>query len=31
MASSRWFPGEVPDGTPVYILDGKTPVAPLTV
>lgn len=31
MAASRWFPGEVPDGTPVYVLDGKTPVAPFPV
>jgi peptidoglycan hydrolase-like protein with peptidoglycan-binding domain len=28
MAASRWLPGEVPDGTPVYVLDGKTPVSP---
>jgi peptidoglycan hydrolase-like protein with peptidoglycan-binding domain len=31
MAASRWFPREVPDGTPVYVLDGKTPIAPFPV
>lgn len=26
MAAARWFPERVPDGTPVYVLDGKTAV-----
>lgn len=29
MSSATWFPEKVPDGTPVYVLDGKTPIAPL--
>ena len=29
MAAARWFPQLVPDGTPVYVVDGRTPVHPL--
>jgi uncharacterized protein (DUF305 family) len=29
MSSAAWFPTKVPNGTPVYVLDGKTPVTPL--
>lgn len=29
MSSANWFPEKVPNGTPVYVLDGKTPVTPL--
>ncbi len=28
MAAARWFGDRVPDGTPVYVLDGKTKVTP---
>ncbi|MGH9041027.1 MAG: L,D-transpeptidase family protein [Acidimicrobiia bacterium] len=28
MAAAEWFPDHVPDGTPVYVLDGKTPPGP---
>ncbi len=29
MSAAEWFPEKVPKGTPVYVLDGQTPVAPL--
>jgi hypothetical protein len=29
MAAAEWFPTKVPKGTPVYVIDGKTPVGPL--
>jgi uncharacterized protein (DUF305 family) len=29
MSSATWFPEKVPNGTPVYVLDGKTPITPL--
>ncbi|HEX2047323.1 MAG TPA: L,D-transpeptidase family protein, partial [Acidimicrobiales bacterium] len=29
MSAAEWFPDKVPKGTPVYVLDGQTPVAPL--
>ncbi|MGH8900789.1 MAG: DUF305 domain-containing protein [Egibacteraceae bacterium] len=29
MSSATWFPEKVPDGTPVYVVDGKTPITPL--
>ncbi|MGH9038070.1 MAG: L,D-transpeptidase family protein [Acidimicrobiia bacterium] len=28
MASADWFSDQVPDGTPVYVLDGRTPPGP---
>jgi lipoprotein-anchoring transpeptidase ErfK/SrfK len=28
MAAADWFADQVPDGTPVYVLDGKTPPGP---
>ncbi len=28
MKAAEWFPDHVPDGTPVYVLDGKTPPGP---
>jgi lipoprotein-anchoring transpeptidase ErfK/SrfK len=28
MTAAEWFPDYVPDGTPVYVLDGKTPPGP---
>lgn len=30
MYISYWFPQHVANGTPVYVLDGKTPVSPVT-
>lgn len=29
MAAAEWFPAKVPKGTPVYVIDGQTQVAPL--
>ena len=29
MSAAEWFPGKVPKGTPVYVLDGHTPIGPL--
>ena len=29
MSAAEWFPATVPRGTPVYVIDGQTPVAPL--
>jgi lipoprotein-anchoring transpeptidase ErfK/SrfK len=29
MSAAEWFPAKVPKGTPVYVMDGQTPVAPL--
>jgi peptidoglycan hydrolase-like protein with peptidoglycan-binding domain len=29
MAAAEWFHAKVPKGTPVYVIDGKTPVGPL--
>ncbi len=29
MTAAEWFPEKVPKGTPVYVLDGQTPLAPL--
>ena len=29
MSAAEWFPEKVPKGTPVYVIDGQTPVAPL--
>ena len=29
MSAAEWLPGKVPKGTPVYVIDGHTPVAPL--
>ncbi len=29
MSAAEWFPATVPKGTPVYVIDGQTPVAPL--
>ena len=29
MSAAEWFHGKVPKGTPVYVVDGTTPVAPL--
>ena len=28
MTAAEWFPDHVPDGTPVYVLDGSTPPGP---
>jgi lipoprotein-anchoring transpeptidase ErfK/SrfK len=28
MGAADWFPDQVPDGTPVYVLDGTTPAGP---
>ncbi len=28
MGAADWFPDQVPDGTPVYVLDGTTPPGP---
>ncbi len=28
MKAAEWFPDQVPDGTPVYVIDGKTPLGP---
>ncbi|MDQ4133584.1 MAG: L,D-transpeptidase family protein [Actinomycetota bacterium] len=30
MAAAEWFPTKVPKGTPVYVIDGQTPVGPLS-
>ena len=30
MAAAEWFPNRVSKGTPVYVIDGQTPVAPLS-
>ena len=29
MSAAEWFPAKVPKGTPVYVIDGQTAVAPL--
>ncbi len=29
MPAAEWFPHRVPKGTPVYVIDGQTPVGPL--
>jgi peptidoglycan hydrolase-like protein with peptidoglycan-binding domain len=29
MAAAEWFPAKAPKGTPVYVVDGHTPVVPL--
>lgn len=29
MSAAEWFPAKVPKGTPVYVIDGQAPVAPL--
>ena len=29
MSAAAWFPDRVPDGTPVYVVDGHSPISPL--